>query len=365
MWLEDYIGVGSYYLGTTNATMGTITEGQLADSSITWEKQKQMNIGLEATLFNHVDISFDLFNQDRYDILSQPYLTLPSFIGISNVGLGTVFPQTNVGEVNNRGFEAMIRYRSDDSKDFRYHVQADVWYAQNEILYNAEAFQEYDYLYRTGHSINQPFTLEAIGYFSDQTDIDSSPLQNYISVVKPGDIKYRDQNGDNIIDQNDNYPIGKPAMPSISGSLNIGAKYKGFDLSVVLQGAAGNTVMLSGNYYYAFYDKGTVSDVALGRWTPATASSATYPRLSATDNLNNFRGSSYWQRDGSYLKLRSLELGYSLPESAVSKIKLVSARVFINGTDLISWDHMDFIDPENRTGYPALRTISVGIRAQM
>jgi hypothetical protein len=148
--------------------------------------------------------------------------------------------------------------------------------------------------------------------------------------------------------------------------LRAGLKYKGFDVDILFQGATGNTSMLGGNYYYAFQNNGTVSEVALGRWTPATASTATYPRLSASNNLNNYRSSSFWQRDGGYLSLRSVELGYTLPGSLVGKVKLNSARVFLNGTNLFS------IEPEwtsgirkRGTGYPSVRTFSIGVRVQM
>jgi TonB-linked SusC/RagA family outer membrane protein len=364
MWLEDFIYMSNYYFGTSNSLINTIGEGQIADSSITWEKQKQMNIGFEATLFNHIDVTLDIFSQNRYDILASPYLTLPQFLGISNVGFGSVFPQSNVGKVSNKGFEAMVRYRSDKMKDLQYFVQADIWYAKNKIEYNAEALQLYDYLYTTGRPIGQPFLLEAIGFFADQADINASPVQNYITAVKPGDIKYKDQNDDGIIDENDYYPLGKPSMPTLTGSLHGGLKYKGFDLDILFQGVTGNTVTLSGNYYYAFQNNGKVSEIALGRWTSSTASTATYPRLSSSNNLNNFRSSSFWQRDGSFIKVRSVELGYSLPESIIEKIRLSNARVFINGTNLISWDHMDFIDPETRRGYPSVRSYSLGARIQ-
>lgn len=363
MWFSDFVGMNSYYFGTTSSTsQSTIGEGMLADSSITWEKQKQMNIGFEATLFNHVDVSLDVFNQDRYDILASPYRTLPQFLGISNVGFGTVFPQNNVGKVNNKGLEASLGYRSDNTGELHYYIKANAWYAINKIIYNAEAIQLYDYLYRTGRQVDQPFMLQAEGFFADQTDINNSAKQNYEMVVRPGDIKYTDQNDDHIIDQNDYAPAGNPALPTLSGSLNAGLLYKGFDFDIMFQGVTGNSVYVGGDYYYAFQNNGKVTDVALGRWTPETAATATYPRLSSVNNLNNYRNSSFWQKDGSYIKLRSLEIGYTLPQSLVQKVKLENARIFINGTNLFSWDHMDFTDPEMIYGYPAAKTFSFGAR---
>jgi TonB-linked SusC/RagA family outer membrane protein len=366
MWITDYVGMSSYYFGTTQTSTSTIGEGMAADSSITWEKQRQMNFGFEATVFKNFDVSFDVFQQNRYDILSAPYLTVPQFIGESNVsGLGTPFPQYNVGKVSNKGFEAMIRFNSNKSKDFQYFIQADGWYAKNKIEYNAEALQLFPYLYQTGKPIGQPYVLEAIGFFKDAQDIASSAKQLYTSSVQPGDIKYKDQNNDGVINQNDYFPIGKPSLPTLTASLRTGLKYKGFDLDLLFQGVTGNTIMESGNYFYAFQNNGTAPVAALNRWTPATAGTAVYPRLSSVNNLNNFRQSSFWQVDGSFIKLRYVELGYSLPERIVKKVMLNSARVFVNGTNLFSLDHLHVTDPETISGYPATKTFSVGVRVQM
>jgi hypothetical protein len=133
----------------------------------------------------------------------------------------------------------------------------------------------------------------------------------------------------------------------------------------MVQGVTGRTVYLSGNYFQAFQNNGQVSEIALGRWTPSTAATATYPRLSTSGNMNNYQNSTFWQRNGNFIKLRSIELGYSFSGSFTGKLKLNDARVFLNGTNLFSFDHMDFTDPETITGYPSVRTVSVGLRIQM
>lgn len=357
MYNQDMEYGSSYYLGTSNTSTSTIGESSIANTYVTWEKQKQADFGLEMTLLSRFDITFDLYRQDRYDILAYPYLTIPKYTGMS-------LPQLNVGKVSNKGFEAVIRYSSDQTKNLQYFVEAGAWYARNKIVYNSEALQINEYLYRTGHQINQPFLLEAIGFFKDQPDIDASPRQIF-ATVKPGDIKYKDQNDDGLIDQNDYYPTGDTGLPSFTGSLQAGLKFKGFDLSVLFQGVNGRSVYLSGYYFEAFQNNGKVSEIALGRWTSETAETATYPRLSSVNNLNNFQSSSFWQRDGSFIKLRSAELGYSIPGSLLNKVYIDNGRIFINGTNLFSWDHMDFTDPETITGYPVVRTISLGIRVQM
>jgi hypothetical protein len=358
MFDQYYTGTGSYYFGTTQASVGTQAQGSLVNPNVTWEKQKQMNIGIETTLFHQMEISLDIFNQDRYDILALPNRDVPAYLGIT-------LPNLNVGKVNNKGFEAVVRYNSIKGKACTYFVEASAWYAKNRIDYNSEALQVNKYLYRTGQSIDQPFGLQAIGFFKDQADINASPRQIF-TTVQPGDIKYKDQNKDGIINTDDFYPIGNTELPQLTLGLHMGAKYKGFDIDAMFQGVADRTVYLSGNYFQAFQNNAKISSIALNRWTTETAATADYPRLSASNNLNNYQTSSFWQRDGSFVKLRSIEIGYTLPGTITKKIRLDNARVFINGTNVFSLDHMKgFTDPEILTGYPALRAISLGLTIQL
>jgi len=368
LFLQDYVAGNGYVFGDkSNVGIGGMTEGQLANPYVTWEKQKQFNIGVELSLWNKLDVTVDIFNQDRYDILAEPNSSLPQLAGVNK-------PQLNVGKTNNKGFETLVRYTDKVSNDFEYFVQASLWYAKNEITFNSEAPKLYEWLYSTGRPIGQPFRYEAIGFLSAE-DIANMSLPEgdpnkvakptFTTDLKPGDIKYKDQNGDFFIDGNDRIPSGKTGMPEFTAGLNAGLKYKGFDLEMVFQGVTNRTVYLTGNYYQAFQGFGTVTEIALNRWTPATAATATYPRLSSVNNLNNYQGSSFWERDGSFIKLRLLELGYSLPQSFVKNQKINSARIFVNGTNLFSIDHMDFTDPESMYGYPVARTISLGARVTL
>lgn len=352
MYFQDYVGRGNYFFGTANTSTGSIGEGQIANKDVTWEKQKQINFGLEATILKRIDVSLDIYKQNRYDILAEPLREIPAFTGAE-------LPLLNVGKVDNKGFEAMIRYNSNESGQFKYYVQLDLWHSKNKIVYNAEAVQLYEYLYRTGQPVGQPFLLEAIGFFEDQTDIDNSPRQIF-DEVQPGDIKYKDQNDDDVIDQYDFYPIGKTG--AYIGSITGGFKYKGFDMEILFQGVTNRNVYLSGTYFHAFQNNGKISEIALGRWTPATAATADYPRLSSENNLNNYQQSSFWQKDGSFLKLRSLEFGYTFPKTLMERLNVSTLRVFLNGTNLFSLDHLEFSDPETLTGYPPVRTISLGAR---
>ena len=357
MFDQYYDGYG-YHLGNSNNVQDGLVQGKLANPDVTWEKEKKFNVGFEATLVNKIDVSFDYFIQKRSNILSQPYRTVPDYLGISR-------PDINIGKVGNKGLETSIRYNGIGKKDLTYFVETSLWYAKNKVVYNAEAIQENEYLYGTGRIVGQPFVLEAIGFFKDEDDILKSPTQTFTD-VRPGDIKYKDQNKDGKIDSNDYYPIGYTSMPQITLGLHGGITFKGFDMDIFFQGAANRTVYCGGKYYHAFQNDAKVSSIALGRWTPETAETATYPRLSSENNLNNYQASSFWQKNGNFLKLRSLEIGYTLPFQLSRKINLEKVRIFANGTNLFSLDHMDgFTDPETMSGYPALRTNSFGLSIQL
>lgn len=357
MFDQYYDGYG-YHLGNSNNVQDGLVQGKLANPDVTWEKEKKFNVGFEATLVNKIDVSFDYFIQKRSNILSQPYRTVPDYLGISR-------PDINIGKVDNKGLETSIRYNGIGKKDLTYFVETSFWYAKNKVVYNAEAIQENEYLYGTGRIVGQPFVLEAIGFFKDEDDILKSPTQTFTD-VRPGDIKYKDQNKDGKIDSNDYYPIGYTSMPQITLGLHGGITFKGFDMDIFFQGAANRTVYCGGKYYHAFQNDGKISSIALGRWTPETAETATYPRLSSENNLNNYQASSFWQKNGNFLKLRSLEIGYTLPFQLSRKINLEKVRIFANGTNLFSLDHMDgFTDPETMSGYPALRIISFGLSIQL
>lgn len=332
MFDQYYDGYG-YHLGNSNNVQDGLVQGKLANPDVTWEKEKKFNVGFEATLVNKIDVSFDYFIQKRSNILSQPYRTVPDYLGISR-------PDINIGKVGNKGLETSIRYNGIGKKDLTYFVETSLWYAKNKVVYNAEAIQENEYLYGTGRIVGQPFVLEAIGFFKDEDDILKSPTQTFTD-VRPGDIKYKDQNKDGKIDSNDYYPIGYTSMPQITLGLHGGITFKGFDMDIFFQGAANRTVYCGGKYYHAFQNDAKVSSIALGRWTPETAETATYPRLSSENNLNNYQASSFWQKNGNFLKLRSLEIGYTLPFQLSRKINLEKVRIFANGTNLFSLDHMD------------------------
>ena len=353
MYNQYYNWNGYYLFGDQYSQSDTYLEGTKANPYVTWEKARKLNIGLEARLFDYLYFTFDYFREHRYDILTTPDANVPSYVGFSR-------PSMNLGIVDNNGFEAVLGYNR-TAGEFRYKVEASAWYAHNNVVYNSEAPQIYDYLYSTGHIVGQPFAYEAIGFFRDQEDIDSSPTQVW-GEVYPGDIKYKDQNEDGVINEEDKYPIGYTSRPELTLALDLQFQYKGFDLQMLFQGAVNRTVYLDGRQFQAFQNNGKISTFALGRWTPETAATATYPRLATTGNENNYQYSSFWQRNGNFLKLRYLSFGYTFSSPAMKKANVDGLRLYLSGTNLFSLDYMQgFCDPEVLSGYPAVRTLSLGV----
>lgn len=359
---------GGYPFGTGNVSAGGFAENAIGNQNITWEKEKTLNVGIDATIFKNFNVSIDYFNRERYDILVASNSTTPAFLGITT-------PLLNQGKTNNQGFDLSLSYSSNSKKAVQFFAEANLSYFKNKINFNAEALQLNTQLYSTGTSIGQPFGLKAIGFYSvndiAQRAIDPKQVPGVLTeIIKAGDIKYQDIGGpegkpDGIIDGNDRMPIGNPGLPNMSFGLNTGIKYKRFDLNLVFQAVTNNTVYLGGNTFQAFQSNGQIGSIALNRWTPETASTADYPRLSSRDNLNNYQFSSFWQRDGSFIKLRSVEIGYTLPTILTTKVKINSARVFVTGTNIFSLDKIEYGDPESLTGYPVTRTITLGLKINL
>ncbi|MDX9881383.1 MAG: TonB-dependent receptor [Prolixibacteraceae bacterium] len=359
MYDQYFYQEGGYYFGTGNSFYNGYTEGSLANKNVTWEKRRMVNLGIESTIFKRVNVNLDIFNEKRFDILAEPYGTIPDFLG---VGL----PALNEGKVENQGFELQVQYRSPQERDFRYFIGGSAWYARNKILYMSEPVQPYGYLKRTGRSIGQPFGLVADGFYQEADFDASGNLKSGLPVpqfgpVQPGDLKYKNQNGDNVIDVYDYQPIGKPAIPEWTFGLETGFEFKGFDFSAFVQAVTNRTAFLQGSNVWAFQNNAGITTFALNRWTPQTAATADYPRLSSTTNVHNYQLSDFWQRDGSFLRLRTIELGYTLPQEMIRFAKLKDVRIYVNGNNLLTFDHVKISDPETMTGYPAMKSVHVGV----
>lgn len=357
---QYYNWQGGYHFGNNNSFFSGVDEGSLSNPGVTWEKKTIADLGIEATVLGCVNIGLDVFQENRDRILAEPHGTIPGFLGVA-------LPVLNEGKVRNRGFETHVTYRSRRTGNFQYYVEGSAWFARNNILFIPEPLQPYDYLYRTGRPVGQLFGLEADGFYQESDFQAAGQLNAGLPVpqfgpVQPGDIRYKDQNGDQVIDAFDYKPLGKPSVPEWIFGFKAGFSAGRFDVEGFFQGAAGRSVYLSGVNVWAFQNNAGVTPIALGRWTPETASEATYPRLSATSNEHNYRLSDFWLRDGSFLRLRTLQIGFALPPPVIHKIRLESASVYISGVNVFTWDKVKVADPETLAGYPAMRSFHIGFR---
>ena len=361
-----YYGGPSFILGNNgNTGFGTIREGAIGNANITWEKTQMFNVGLESRFFNNqLQVSLDYFRNSRSDILSTRSATASGVLGIN-------LPFENLGKTNTTGVELSLNYISPVNRAFTYYVASNVSYAKSKIINQEEVVRSQSYLNRTGRSINQPFGLTSIGFFQSQAEIDdpNTPVPLF-GPVQPGDIRYVDQNNDGFINEDDYTAIGFDDIPQISGSLTLGAQFKGFDLMGSLYGTADRSIYESGSNFWAFYNNGQVPATAEQRWAYYpdqgidTRATATYPRLSLANSDNNFRRSTFWTKNGSFLRLKNLEFGYTIPKKAITKLRLESIRLFLSGTNLFTISGLDGYDPEFPVGYPLMKNYQFGLNVK-
>jgi TonB-linked SusC/RagA family outer membrane protein len=350
----------SYYLGTSAGSVTTITEGPFANPDITFEKATKLNVGVNGELLNnHVGFKFEYFKNKFSDLLMQR--------GANSTTIGQSYPDENIGKNQYSGVEGQLSYQQNTGK-LQYFVSANASTVASKILYMDEVNYPYAWMYHTGQPVGQRYGYIAQGLFQSQAEINSSAVPVGYK-AQPGDIKYKDLNNDGVINQNDITAIGT-TKPLYFYGVSLGLSWKGFDISALLQGVGNRNLYLSGSSYWAFQNGGTgqAYDENLNRWTPATAASATYPRLSYGTNTNNQASSSYWFKNGNYVRLRNAEIGYSLPETLTRKARLKSVRVFANGYNLLTFasSDLDGRDPEAYTGgYPVQRLFNFGINIKL
>jgi len=357
VYIQRYFDGTSTYFGSTAGSNTSIFEQPLANPNITWEKANKLNIGFQGTLFNNkVGFTVEHYRDKYYDLLMQR--------GRNSALIGQNYPVENIGQSRYTGWDFKLNFQQTVNK-FSYFIAATGGLQQSEVLYQDEVNQPYAWMRRTGQSVGQRFGYIDQGLFQSVAEINSSPkLEGY--TAQPGDIKYKDLNGDGIINQLDQTVIGN-TKPLFYYGFNLGFQYKGFDLSALIQGAMNRTIYLSGNTEWAFQNNGfgQAWEQNLERWTPQTASTATQPRVGLGANINNYATSTFWQHSGNYVRLKNVELGYTIPSYLTKKIGLQSLRVFGNATNLLTIAAYDRVDPEVYNGsYPIQRLINMGVNVK-
>lgn len=330
-----------------------------------WEKGAKVNLGLDFTLWNDLSISADIYREKRKDIFMQRNL-LPSEIGIPS----DKKPYANLGVVRNQGIDITVEYNKAINKDLIVNMRGSFTYAVNKLLERDEMPREFDYQSDIGKPLNVVRGLRAIGLFKDQEDIDSSPEQTYMSknLLKPGDIKYADLNNDGKIDDNDMEQMGYPYIPQIVYGFGGSISYKNFDFSIFMQGVAQTSIVMSNIHPFTTNESVLFDFIAKDYWTENNPNpNATYPRLvSGTVSHNNYVSSSYWLRNGSFLRLKNAEIGY----------RYKFARIYVAGQNLLTISPFKHWDPElggngvntgggyqgNGLWYPPLRMYNIGLQ---
>lgn len=356
LWRQSYGSAAGYNFGVNAGSQSGGSEGDLPVIGLVAEKSQKATFGFDlAALDNRLNATVEAFYEKRSDILVSGANSTSGIIGVT-VG------QVNEGIYKYRGLDASLSW-NDKIGDFHYGIGASMSYLNSEIVNENQAYQEYDYLYTKGNRVGQMYGLEAIGFFNSQQEINNSPLQTF-STVAPGDVKYKDQNGDNRIDEKDVVRMFGSSIPRFYFGFNLNFSYKRFELSADFQGMTGITVsLLNSPLYKPLVSNGNISQTFLNEetsWTPENKAHATMPRLTTQENLNNYRASSLWYRDGSFLKLRNLLVAYTFPKS---QTHFADLKVFVQGTNLFSLDNIHFADPEQLgIAYPSTRSYWAGIK---
>jgi hypothetical protein len=343
----------AYYFGTGTGMAGW-NETSLGNPAITWEKTKVMSTGVEARILkNTLGMTVEYFRQHRYNVLQQR--------GQSNPILGIAYPLENIGVYNYSGVELGLDYQRKIGQ-LELNLNGNLQVSKSKVVFTDELTRKYTYQQRTGLQTGQVFGLESSGLFQSQAEIDQSPKQ-FFSTLQPGDIKYVDKNADGVINEDDVTAIGKKGMPIyFAGSL--GLKYKNFDFFALLQGVTGKDFYFTGADAWEFQDNGNVQQYHLNRWTPSNPS-ADYPRLSFGTNTNNHRTSTYWIKNGNYLRLKNVQLGYTLPSSVTRTIGMGNVRLFASGFNLFTITKLKNLDPESLfNNYPLYKSYNIGLTAK-
>jgi TonB-linked SusC/RagA family outer membrane protein len=343
---------------------------QVASDQLTWEVAKKHNLGFDMNVLRNLfSFRLDVFKDTREKIFKRRD-HLSAMVGVPSR------PWANVGKMESRGFDGQFNLNKRFNK-VEFTLRGNVTYSKNKVLEFDEEANNLPYRMTQGFRYEQARGLIDLGLFRSYEEIRNSPKQMFGEYM-PGDVKYKDVNGDGIINDDDVVPIGASRVPSMIYGFGFSVLWKGFDINIHLQGAGSSSYFINGPSVYPFAEGGwgnVLTDLgnAKNRWIskeisgdPATENpNAKYPRLSYGGSANNYRTSTYWLRDGAYLRLKNVELGYTLPSRLMSSIHVNKARVYVMGYNLAVWDSLKIWDPELGSGdgmkYPISKTITLGL----
>lgn len=352
---------------------GGLGLGRLATPDITAEQSMKYELGLDMRLLKNLDFQATWFSDRRSGIITRNNL-IAGYLGYTGAD---ILPLQNIGKVNNEGIELGLSYQEQIGA-LQLNLGMMATYAKNKIVYQAEIPNKNAFSNTTGRAIGTPMGLVADGFYQFEDFNADGSLKDGLAKpsfgpVQPGDLKYKDLDQNGFVDQSDVTAIGKPAYPKWYYAFNLGLAYKGIDLSALFQGAAGMDINLLGaayNQVVPFVGNTTIYPIAGNAWAyyPTegidTRNNATFPRLTTQSNANNYTNSTFWMKNGDFLKLRSLQVGYTLPSAVSEKLHLQKFRVFLTAVNPFVWSSFYRkyqMDPETPAGYPALKSYNLGI----
>ncbi len=350
-------GPGYVFNGSTGVS--SLIYGAIPDASATWEKATTTNIGLNTELFGgKIDFEADYFFRRTTDILVPDQGAIPAT-------LGAELPEQNLASVDNKGYELVVRHRNHFGP-VEFVGEVNFTRNQNELVKTSEPEALREDWSLEGQPLGTRLMLKAIGLYQSQEEIDNSPRQDLGIANQPGDIKYMDANGDGIVNLDDRVLVDNNTLPKSVIGLNLKGRYKGFSLDVLFQGSYDFTTYLNATVTKAFIDNASIQKWHVReRWT-ADNPNATYPRLSQRRGSSNDQVSTFWLKDASFLRLKSVTLNYSLPAQIVEKFKLQDVTLGVSGFNLATWSDLDIVDPSapNNQGagfYPVMRNYNVSL----
>ena len=356
LWRENYVSGNSYYFGINGGTSYSgRQEGSMPAVTLAPELSSKITLGTEMKFFRgRLGLNADAFYERRSNILITP----SNISGVIGIGVNS----QSLGEQEYKGVDVALDW-NDKRGDVEYGAYANGGWLFTKVINDGQAYQLYDYLYRKGSPVGQKFGLEVIGIFQNQVEINNSPQQTF-GEVRPGDLKYRDQNGDGVIDSQDQVKMFGSSTPILQFGFGLHASWKGLKIYADFQGVTGVTVsLLDSPLYRPLVGNTTISNTFLNReitWAPGREAVATMPRLTTQESANNYRSNSLWYRDGSFIKLRNLGISYTISRKW---LRICDATVSLTGTNLFSLDNIRFADPEQLGAYyPSTRVYWVGVK---
>lgn len=353
LFFSDYKVGDKYYFGDANQSDSGLTISMQPNEELKWETNFMYNLGIDARLWKKLDLSVDMFYNRRTDILTELSYSKPLYLGLAS-------GYFNYGTVDNKGVDLNLTW-SDKISDFAYSVNLNGGFARSKVIKTGELAYPTPNRTRVGHSVKQIFGYEAIGFVTAE-DV-ANGYQQFGYTLAEGDVKYRDVNEDGVVDENDESPISGTNFPEITFGMNLGVSYKGFSLQTQWDGLAKYNVNIS-SLTGPINIENQFREIVENSWSPENKD-AEYPRLTTINNQNNYKTNTLWTKNGACLRLRMLELGYTLPNNILKNMKISNFKFFVRGMNVLSLDKLKFANPELLKSYPVMKSYHLGFKFEI